>query len=911
MDKTVKLKSGKKLSKAKDNLINFPSFSGGLSAEDVIQSRKKYGSNSLTPQKRAGFIIQFIKNLNDPIIKILIAALVINTVFTFSNMNWPETIGIAVTVFISAFVTTVSEHSSGAAFEKLYLTLGDSNCHVLRDGRDTECPVSEIVKYDIVHLFPGDTVPADGILISGSISCNESALTGESRAVTKKPDQAYILGLRGGKKEKMPKPGDGCFVFRGSAVSEGHASMLVLNVGDNTMYGSIATELSSEVTETPLKSKLSRLAKTISVIGYISAFIVAAVHLVDAFWLESGMSVEVMSERFHDTVYVVSELIKALTMAISIVVVAVPEGLPMMITVVLSSNMKRMMKAGVLVRRLVGIETAGGIDILFTDKTGTLTTGKLTVDKVICVEEVFSALPHIPMQIQNSLKAGAVSCSSVNNATEKAINSFMGISKITAFGQGNMQIPFSSSRKLCAAVSGGRLYIRGAAEFILPYCTSFLSKSGKSVAFDPVSLQNLSKKIEDYSSMSCRILLCAEGDPKHFEYLKKHQPDSSTPLVFTALYILKDEIRKEVIPAVKECQGAGIQVVMITGDNCNTAAGVALDCGILSQKYEFYDSSRKYQRELDLVVDGAVLDKMPDDQVASILPQIRVISRVTPSDKSRLIRIAKSTGHIAGMTGDGINDAPALKSADVGFAMGSGTDVAREAGDIVITNDNFVSITMAVLFGRTIFESIRKFITFQLTMNLAAVGVSVVGTILGIENPVTVIQMLWINIIMDTLGSLAFAGEPALREYMTRRPIKRDEHILTKKMVFQIILTGLFAIIVSTYFLITPKIQHMFRGGGIYHLTSFFALFVFIGIGIAISTRTYRINLFANLRRNPSFFIIMPSVAAIQLLIVYFGGDIFRCVPLHISDLAYCILLSLTVILADTIRKCIVKIIEK
>ena len=345
---------------------------------------------------------------------------------------------------------------------------------------------------------------------------------------------------------------------------------------------------------------------------------------------------------------------------------------------------------------------------------------------------------------------------------------------------------------------------------------------------------------------------------------------------------------------------------MITGDNADTASAVARACGILP------DGGRTAGPEGGpVLVDGGALSAMTDEEVLHILPRLAVVSRVTPADKSRLIRLSKAAGHIVGMTGDGINDAPALKAADVGFAMGSGTDVAREAGDIVITDDNFVSVTRAILYGRTIFSSIRKFITYQLTMNLAAVGVSVLGTLFGIESPVTVIQMLWVNMIMDTLGSLAFAGEAPLADSMKEPPVLREEPILTRDMLFQMLATGGYAVALSMVFLLSPSVKHFFGGGERAHLTLFFAFFVFLGIGIALCTRTPRIRLLSHLGKNRAFAVIMPAVAAIQLLIVYFGGDVFRCVPLAPGDLALCAVFAMTVIPADTIRKCVRRILRE
>ncbi|MBE6618097.1 MAG: cation-translocating P-type ATPase [Ruminococcaceae bacterium] len=915
MNENIKCVSGRTRSPSRNKeALKLPSLSCGLTTDDVKLSREKYGGNSVSAGRRAGFFRQFFHNLNDPIIKILIGALVINTIFTFSDFNWAESLGIAATVLISSLVSTISEHSSGAAFEKLYSTLGDSLCHVLRDGNDVECSISDIVRYDLVYLYPGDTVPADGILVRGEVSCDESSLTGESRAVKKTVSDSALSSLRKSGEYEL-KTGNSTAVFKGSHVISGNGILLVLAVGEDTVYGSIATELSRDDGTSPLKQKLSRLAKTISKIGYASAAVVAIVHLADAFWFDSGCSTQVALAKLSDVRFVVSELVRALTMAISIVVVAVPEGLPMMITVVLSSNMKKMMRSGVLVRRLIGIETAGSIDILFTDKTGTLTTGRLSVSKVVTANSEHSSIKSVPRPILQSLKKGDAACVSVFNQTERAISAFLGLKNLRQAALPEDIIPFDSARKYAAARYDGKLYIRGAWEYLLPCCVSYMDESGNIKPMNVEISERLRETINDYAGRSFRILAYCEGGESLLESLRGGPLTQSTPLTFVSLYVIRDEIRKEAIRAVGECRSAGIQVVMLTGDNHSTAAGIGLECGILSQDYRTYDQSEDIVRYTtagrDLVIGGQDLKNMNDGEIIELLPMIKVISRVTPADKSRLVRLAKESGHVTGMTGDGINDAPALKSADVGFAMGSGTDIAREAGDIVITDDNFVSITKAVLFGRTIFSSIRKFITFQLTMNLAAVGVSVLGTMFGIESPVTVIQMLWVNIIMDTLGSLAFAGEPALKDTMQQLPIKRDEHILTASMMWQIILTGGYAILMSMFFLLSDNIRHMFGGGEVYHLTLFFALFVFMGVGIAMCTRTSRINLFANIGKNKAFTVIMPAVAAIQLLIIYFGGEVFRCVPLEWRELLICSVFAMTVIPADTIRKCLFALIRK
>ncbi|MGN1345796.1 MAG: cation-transporting P-type ATPase, partial [Eubacteriales bacterium] len=463
MNAHVNYKFGRNLRMEKqDGAPKIPSVSCGLTAEDVKRSREQYGENTLTVKKQAGFFRQFLRNLNDPIIKILICALVINTLFMFSDRNWAESAGIAITVFISAFVTTLSEHSSGSAFEKLYSTLGDTSCHILRDGVLGECRMSEIVKYDVVYLYPGDMIPADGILLRGSMACDESPLTGESREVRKAADDVVLSLLRRNEEiaDRM-KAGTSCAVFRGSHVVSGEGIMLVTAIGDHTMYGSIATELSEEGGVSPLKTRLSHLARTISKIGYVSAGIVAAVHLADAFWFDAGRNPAIALARLHDPRFVAAELVQALTMAISVVVVAVPEGLPMMITVVLSSNMKRMLKSGVLVRRLIGIETAGNVDILFTDKTGTLTTGKLTVSGLITGDGEYRSYASAPPAVAERLRTAAIACASVFNATERAIHRFIGLNSHRASLPDIGRIPFDSAKKYAAAQYNGKVYVRG------------------------------------------------------------------------------------------------------------------------------------------------------------------------------------------------------------------------------------------------------------------------------------------------------------------------------------------------------------------------------------------------------------------------------------------------------------------
>ena len=371
-----------------------------------------------------------------------------------------------------------------------------------------------------------------------------------------------------------------------------------------------------------------------------------------------------------------------------------------------------------------------------------------------------------------------------------------------------------------------------------------------------------------------------------------------TGMTFIGLVGIRDEIRPQVKKSVTQAQQAGVQVVMITGDNRETAVAIARESGILPSSSPG-----------DAVITSNEMASMSDGELKQILPRLRVVARALPTDKSRLVRLAQELNMVTGMTGDGINDAPALKKADVGFAMGSGTEVAKEAGDIVILDNNFASIAKAILYGRTIFKSIRKFIVFQLTMNLCAVGVSIIGPFIGIDTPVTVIQMLWINIIMDTLAGLAFAGEPPLKEYMKEKPKRREEPVLNSTMIHQIVWMGLFTIVMCVLFLKLEWVKEYFRyqEDSIYFMTAFFALFIFSGVFNSFNARTHRLNLFAHLWKNWSFIVIMAAVSAVQILLIYFGGSLFRTASLTRAELHVVLMIAFLVIPADLIRKLVLR----
>ena len=861
----------------------------GLTAAEVAESRKKHGENKLEGEKRASFLKSFVSNFSDPIIRVLIIALFINIIFMFPNINWFESGGIAASILIATLVSTASEYSSSAAFERLKEQNENVTCRVRRNGVDIEISAQEIVVGDILLISSGERAIADMIIRTGELSVDESALTGESIEIKKLSHAPSITDST---------------VLKGSLILSGYAECEIIAVGANTYYGRVASELGQSTRPSPLKHRLTTLAKSVSVLGYIAAALIAFAYLFNVFFIDSHMVWGDTLSKMQDIKFVLSSCLKALTLAVSIIVVAVPEGLPMMITVVLSSNMKRMMSDGVIVRKLVGIETSGSLNILFTDKTGTLTEGKLRV-KAIYTPSGDSFSSASDMSKNEKYKKYFTLCAGFcNNATyngKRAIGSDATDRAIRELVKNDIPIalrqsidPFDSAKKYMSAnvlCGSERLTLfKGAPERLIAAATSYLSSDGEVTELK--EKDGIYKKLKELTSSAYRVVALG---------MKAENNDTSLDqITLIALVAIRDKIRREVPSAIKEVTGAGVGVVMITGDNKETAEAIAKECGIISSF-----SRRK------TIITGEEMSKMTDDEIAAQMSSIAVIARALPSDKSRLVRIAQSMGLVVGMTGDGINDASSLKAADVGYAMGSGTEVAKEASDIVISDNSFTSIVKAILYGRTIFESIRKFIVFQLTMNLGAVGISLIGPFIGVENPVTVSQMLWVNIIMDTLGALAFASEPSEKAFMKMKPKFRDEKIISHSMLGKIVLNGIYILALCIFFLKSDAVSMLLtRADEKYILSAFFCMFIFTGIFVCFTSRTSRLNLFAHLSENRSFILIMLLISVAQMTFIYFGGDIFRTVPLKIHDLVCVICISFSVVIFDFIRKTTIKCLK-
>ena len=858
-------------------------INNGLSEEEVLESREKNGSNIITNKKKNTFLEMFIQSLGDPIIRILIIALGIKLVFLIKDFDWYETVGIVIAIFLASFISTISEYGSEKAFEKLQEDASKIKCRVRRNGKIKEITIDDVVVGDMVLLEAGDKVPADGILIDGDLLVDESSLNGETREIRKEALKSNQIVS-----EKNT-------VFRGTVIYGKSGIMKITKVGDNTFYGKIAQELQESTPDSPLKIRLRHLAGIISKIGYVGAFLVSLSYLFSMIVIRNNFDINLIKETVTNFPLMTGYILYALTLSVTIIVVAVPEGLPMMITLVLSSNMKKMLKSNVMVRKMTGIETAGSLNILFTDKTGTLTKGKM--EMLYFIGNDFKKY-HKESELKKYSKYYSIIKKSIiyNNAstyisdnktivggniTDRAILKFIEYDK-----NSNIKIidtvPFDSKNKYSLSLIDDRgklALIKGAPEKILSSCTYYYDNNGDSKRL--LNVKSIELKLKEETSKGARIIAFATSKTKELRNL-----------TLVGFALIKDDVRKEAIEGLKLIDKAHIQTVMITGDNKDTAYAIGKEVGII-------------KKSSDIILTSEELNRLNDEELKQILPNLRIVARSLPQDKSRLIKISQEKDLVVGMTGDGVNDAPALKRADVGFSMGSGTEVAKEASDIIILDDNLYSISQAILFGRTIFKSIRKFIIFQLTVNICAVSLSIIGPFIGIETPVTVIQMLWINMVMDTFAGLAFSFEPPLKEYMDEYPKDKNEPIINKYMWHEIIFTGAYSSLLCILFLKLPIISAIFRDSdnNKYLMSAFFGLFIFIGIFNCFNARTHRLNLFAHLYKNKPFIAVISFIVVVQILLIYYGGNLFRTVGLNFKEFQIMILLAFSVIPIDWIRK--------
>ena len=857
----------------------------GLNNEEVKNNRKKYGSNNISGKNKNTFFNLFIETLGDPIIKILLIALAIKTIFLFQDFDYFETIGIVLAVLVASLISAVSEYGSNKAFKRMQEESSKINVRVRRNSNITEVPIDEIVVSDIIILSSGDRVAADGIIVKGKLSVDESSLNGEAKEVYKEFTSDINNPLEKNK------------VYRGTTIYDGNAEVLITKVGMNTLYGKMAKILTEEEESSPLKIRLNNLAKIISRIGYIAAILIAIAYLFSKIFITNNFNITLIKSTITFSIFL-SYLLEAMTLAVSVLVMSVPEGLPMMITLVLSTNSKKMLKDNVLVRKMVGIETAGSLNILFTDKTGTITKGKMEViflidgslNKYNSLEELSTNYKTIITDslIYNNESEYNHEENKVigGNITDKALLTFAGRKK-EEFIKIKDRLMFNSKNKYSVSIIEKEQkkikLIKGAPDRIIKYCSNYIDQNGKKKNLDK---DKILKYIDDKTSHGLRAIALALS-------LSIYPTDSIRRSTLVGVIFIKDDIRSEAKDGVSLITSAGVNTIMVTGDSKATALSIAKEVGIINS-------------DKDIILTSSELEKMTDNEVKTIIPHLKVIARALPEDKKRLVMLSKELGLVTGMTGDGVNDSIALKKADVSFAMGSGTEVAKEASDIVILDDNIISISKAILYGRTIFKNIRKFIIFQLTVNVAAVSLALIGPFIGVPSPITVIQMLWINMVMDTLAGLAFSYEVPRIEYMKETPKKKEENIINKYMLNEIITSGLYTLIISLLFLKLPIIKELFQDNN-HLMTSFFSLFIFLAVFNAFNARTHRLNIFAHLKENKVFITIILFIIIVQILMIYFGTTIFQTTPISLEEFTIVFLMSFTIIPLDFIRKIILK----
>ncbi len=879
----------------------------GLTDKEVEDSRSKFGSNEIPDSEPTTFWEEFKETFGDPMIKILLAIAVLMIVmFFFGYAEIYEPLGTIVAVLIVAFVSAKTGVASDTKYRELKDSTKKDQCKVHRNGVVAVIDVDDVVVGDKVLLQSGDKIPADGILVSGDLRVDNSALNGEAEECKK---NAVTEDVQLADDITGDTFVDGYSLFRGAVVFDGEGILDVRKVGLKTMMGKMAEEMQEDEPDSPLKVKLAKLAKQISTFGYIGAIVIAILYL--AYFVTSEGGVSAFFALGMETV--VKKIVEAVSLAVVIIVCAVPEGLPLMISLVLMQNTSKMLDHNVLVRKAEGIETAGSLNILFSDKTGTITKGMLEVVDFFTADGKSIAIPELPKHERTKeLLDFAIGKNTQSmydgehrviggNATDQALMKFIGEATFRSLeaDKENMVTKsqgFNSTNKFSQARIDrqGKTFYKGAPERLLAQASKYLDGNGE---VKEINQAALNEKIDALAAKAMRVLA--------FGYSEQEMTENkiNKDIVIIGLVGIRDDVRPEAREAIQEVQKAGIQVVMITGDRLETAVAIAKDAGLL-------------RGSADKALSSAQLNEMSDDEVKKIIPHIRVIARALPTDKSRMVRLCQEMNLVVGMTGDGVNDSPALKRADVGFAMGSGTEAAKEAGKIVILDDNFKSIKDAIWYGRTIYHNILKFCKFQLVINVAAVVVSAISPFFGVEEPLKVTHLLFVNLVMDGLGAIMLGNEPALKKYMDEKPRRRDESIVSKKMMAQILTMGAWLTFISFLYLKLPFFRNLFATEE-QHLTGYFVLFIVSALFNGFNVRDEKFGIFKGLNENTGFLKVFFTIILVQALIVNAAlvpftaftwiGNMFSCVPFGIQGWVAVALLAVTMIPVDLVRKAVVE----
>ena len=814
----------------------------GLTAAEVLQSRLEHGENVLTPPKQQSKWRLYLEKYEDPMVRILLVAALVSLALSFVKQDFVETLGIIAAIILATTVGFYFECDAARRFSILTQMGEEQSVKVMRDGRLQEIPRREIVVGDIVIVETGDEVPADGKLMeSTDLQVDESSLTGEL-LTNKEPHPLQRDG-----KEAYPKD----LLLRSSMVMAGRGCYQVTAVGDETEIGHVARQ-ATEITgvKTPLNIQLDRLAKLISKVGSAIActsFLLFLGHdiLTNTLW------------QTDDYLGMAEVVLKYFMMAVTLIVMAVPEGLPMAVTLALALNMRRMLKSNNLVRKLQASETMGAVTVICTDKTGTLTQNRMTVSDVKCLTEDIRK----DSDFFKAIALNTTATHEVGNPTEQALLRWL-VSQGVDYQQIrhdhpiSSQEPFSTERKYMTTTVGDTTYIKGAPEIVTAMCE--LTKEQQ---------QQTDSQLKEWQQHAMRTLAIARDK------------------TLLGIVAISDPLREEVPSAIRQCEQAGIEVKIVTGDTTETALEIARQAGIIES------SSTVAPSKCDIVLSmtGVEFAAMSDEEALKVVGDLKVMSRARPTDKQRLVALLQRRGEVVAVTGDGTNDAPALNRAHVGLSLGSGTSVAKQASDITLIDDSFHSIAQAVMWGRSLYKNIQRFIFFQLIVNVTALLLVLFGSFVGTELPLTITQILWINLIMDTFAAMALASLPPSREVMQEKPRSKDAFIINKDMMHGIgIIGGLFFLGMFAMLWYFERV----KGVDPQELTIFFCIFVMLQWWNLFNARTLgsHHSAFRRLWACQGFLLVLALVLVGQWLIVTYGGQMFRTEPLSLKVWLYIII---------------------
>lgn len=873
----------------------------GLTLQEVENSRQRYGTNVLTPPHKTPLWVLFMEKFQDPIIRILLFAWVLSMIIAgihcwgSEQAGWEafiEPIGIFLAIILASGIGFIFEVRATRAFDALNMVNDDMPVTVIRNGSPTETTRADIVVGDIVILDTGGEIPADGVLLQAvSLQVNESVLTGEP-IITKTTDVAHFDA-------EATYPSD--HVMRGTSVVDGHGIMRVLDVGDATEYGQVnqGAQMDNNL-ETPLQTQLSRLANLISRVGYAVAVLTFLALTLKALLVNGNLS----------TLYIVEHLLNNFMIAVTLVVVSVPEGLPMSVTLSLALSMSRMLKSNNLVRKMHACETMGATTVICTDKTGTLTKNQMHV----CRTSFYSLHEE---SVQEGDESANLICEgmavnttayleksngqirTLGNPTEAALLLWLDgngcdYEKMRSVAPVQSQLTFSTERKYMATVVdspliGTRvLYVKGAPEIVLGMCRYVRTETGNVPVGD--MLPGIEAALLSYQEQAMRTL--------GFAYKILSDNDTDTPykdgklvfndLTFLGITAISDPIRDDVPQAVEACGRAGIDIKIVTGDTKATAREIARQTGI------WKDSDGE-----DCIISGPDFEALSDEEALKRTQKLKIMCRARPADKKRLVQLLQSQDAVVAVTGDGTNDAPALKAAQVGLSMGDGTSVAKEASDITILDNSFSSIVLAVMWGRSLYKNIQRFLVFQLTINIVACSIVLLGSLMGTESPLTITQMLWVNLIMDTFAAGALASLPPSMDVMHEKPRrsgKDGEFIITRSMAWSIFATGMLFTLILLGTLIYQKSHDGLSDA---ELSWFFTFFVMLQVWNMFNAKAFMTDksAFSNIWQSRGFLWVVVIIVIGQYFIVTFGGEMFNTIPLSAYAWLMAIVLAMPVLL--------------